>query len=148
MRPVLPFVVTDAASINGIVLNRGLEGRRFPEIKGFGRLHIVVAVDEKMWALRFLSFGFGSARGSGDEDWRSGCRVKIGFESTFPELIQDPVRASLHIWLMFWLSGHAWETHIFDQAIYKRLPIVVEVTECFFHRFKQIQYSRICWMGL
>jgi len=50
VRKVLAFVVASAPSENGTTFNAGFERRRFPKLERFGRLNVVVPVDDKMGA--------------------------------------------------------------------------------------------------
>src|SRR5687767_1667469 len=102
---MLAFIVAGAAPENRAVLNAGLEGRRGPQLERFGRLHVVVPINEKMGAI-------GPRRCFRDDNGMTVGRAKACFETDAAAAIMNPLRAGGDILLMMTLGGDAWETHI------------------------------------
>ena len=91
----LPLIVhrpaRDDALAMGAVHDSGLEGRAFPEFQRLRRLHVVMAVIEKV--RRVGAFGFAM----GQENGMPRRRVKLSREAQRPELVPEPGASACHL---------------------------------------------------
>src|SRR5690242_21625167 len=105
----LAFVVGCATAKEIAATNGGFERGRGPELERFGRLHIVMPVEEN----RGLPRGF----------QRLGVNERVqvrrnnfhSFESRCAQMIGNPARAPLNIRLMLALGTDAWDAQEFVQ---------------------------------
>src|SRR6266851_4978434 len=72
VREVLPFVIARATTEQRAALNPRLKGRRFPQLKRLGRLHIVMAIYDEMWTPGSAGIPAGADRPFATR--RQGCR--------------------------------------------------------------------------
>ena len=87
---VLALVITSTATEQRAAIDAWLEGRSFPEFERFGRLNIVVAVDEEMAA----SFGASVSVGGHDYGVTFG-RANAGLKTDVAGVVGDPLRTSV-----------------------------------------------------
>src|SRR5262245_60021948 len=91
-----------------------LERRRFPQIERFGRLHIIMTVNQKMRAR--LPVGRWP-RGFRDDDGIAFGWAESRFQSDALAMLHDPLGAGLQILLVRGLGGNAGETKILAKFI-------------------------------
>ena len=88
MGKVLAFVVAGAAGEERMVFDAGLEGRRFPQVQRLGRLNVVVAVNQEMWAP--TRGGGGAGRCLRDDDRIAVRRAEPNVQADGPAMVEQP----------------------------------------------------------
>ena len=87
-RHQLPFVVSGAASSDDLagwcVFNRWLERRSIPQLKRIDRLHVVMAIEQKVRAVAFTGM-------FADNHRMPGSLVTFGIESYCRQIIHQPI---------------------------------------------------------
>src|SRR5215467_11512957 len=103
----LPFVVGGSAAEEIAVANGRFKGGRGPEIEWFGRLHVVMAIEEDRWLP-------GSFQGFGIDERMQVCRNDLhGFESGGAQVFGNPARAALDVRFVLALGANAWDAQEF-----------------------------------
>src|SRR4051794_18507959 len=122
MREVLAFVVAGAPAEQRTSFDARLERRRLPQFKRLGRLHIVVAVNEKVFAAV-------ASRRARDEDWIAGRGVQLRFETDGAAVRQQPLAARLHVAaVLLRLCRHAGEPNVLAKLLNELRLVVPEVS--------------------
>ncbi len=128
MRQVLALVIAGAASENGTFDDTRLEGGSLPQIEGFGRLHIVVAVNDVMGA------AFGAlAEGAGQDDGVAAGGMHLGVQTDLLAVLQQPCGTGDEIALVLRLGGDAGESDIVAEVLKEPLLILIQILQNFFH---------------
>ena len=126
---VLPLVVARAAGVQVASANLRIERRCGPQLQRIRRLHIVVAVDEKM-----RPAAGALARGGQRDDRVAVSLVYPGLQSDRFAVIGQPAGAGGHVFFVHTLRRDTWKTQILDQLVDEPLLVGLEVVGDLFHQ--------------
>ena len=97
----LSLVVRRAARVNSTVANRRLKRRRRPFLQRFGRLHIVVPVNQNRRPCRIVPR-------LGDNRRMTSRLIDIRLKAEVDEFVLQPFRTGYHVHHMLGLSRYSW----------------------------------------
>src|SRR5579862_1873216 len=99
VREILAFVVAGATGKQRASFNARFERRRVPKLERLRRLHIVMAVNQKMWPPLFAATGSFCQHNGMPAGW-----AKLRLESDLLAMFHQPIPARLHVGTMLRLS--------------------------------------------
>ena len=123
MHQMLALVIRRAARVNSAVADGRLEGRRVPLVQGIRRLHVVMAVHEKM---RPLARAIGC--GGGDDGMKI-CGVLARLEADAAAMFYHPIGGGSHILGVMALCRNARQPQVLAQLCFKAAAVGTEVVE-------------------
>lgn len=127
---VLPLVIAGAPGEEGTAFEARLEGRAFPKVKRLGRLHIVMAVNEK----RRLG-GMRRARRFGDDDGMAGGGTKAAFQADVFAVRHQPRGAGGQIAAMGRLGGDAGKADVLTKLVQEMRLLLLQIIQNGLHKW-------------
>ncbi len=126
---VLPLVVARAAGVQVAAANLRIERRGIPQLQRVRRLHIVVAVDEKMRPAAVTL-----ARGGQRDDRVAVSLVHPSLQPDRFTVVGQPAGAGGHVFFVHTLCRDTRKTQVLDQLVDKPLLVGLEVVGDLFHQ--------------
>ncbi len=120
VREMLAFIIRGPARVHRAIANRGLKRRRVPFVQRLRRLHVVMAVHQKM---RALAWPF---RSGGGDDGMKIRGVLARFEPDGAAVIHHPISRGAHILGVLALGGNAGQAKVFAQLLFKASAMGLE----------------------
>ena len=120
---MLAFVVSSSAGVHRAVTDGRLKGRRAPLVQGVRRLHVVMAVHEKM---RTLARSLG--RGGGDDGMKiRGVLARL--EADAVAMFYHPIGGGTHILGVMALGRNARQPQVLAQLRFKAAAVGAEIVK-------------------
>src|SRR4051794_23343165 len=128
MSQMLAFIVTGSAPEQRSPINARLKGWRLPKLKRFGRLHVVVPIDQKMRSRR-RAF----AKSPREDNRIAFGRAKPRLQADGLAMLMNPGRARRQVVFVLRLGRNAGKPHVLAQFPNKPVLVLFEVVQDLLH---------------